>query len=176
VGGKAREIARLTPETSARGSVNFTVRSVQAADVPSVAEIERRSFPEPWAPEAFAAFASRARDLFLVAESLATGGCVQGYVVASQVKDEAEILNLAVTSPSRGQGVGAALLSNMIELLGARSVRQVFLEVRESNEAARRLYSRHGFATIGRRRRYYNQPVEDALVLRLILDHPQPRQ
>jgi [ribosomal protein S18]-alanine N-acetyltransferase len=100
---------------------------------------------------------------FLVAEQ---GGAVIGYVIAHHALDEAEILNLGVVPTGQRQGVGRALVQGMLSQLRQWGVATVFLEVRESNSAARRLYGALGFAQVGRRRDYYRLPSEDAVVLR----------
>jgi ribosomal-protein-alanine N-acetyltransferase len=84
--------------------------------------------------------------------------------------DEGELANLAVAASDRGQGVGAALLDAMLDDASARGTLQVYLEVRESNAAARRLYASKGFEEIGRRKQYYRSPTEDALILRRTLE------
>jgi ribosomal-protein-alanine N-acetyltransferase len=91
---------------------------------------------------------------------------VVGYVVAHRAADEGEILNLGVAPAHRRQGVGRALVEGVLRLLAARGVRHVYLEVRESNAGARRLYQSLGFSEVTRRARYYRRPVEDAVVLR----------
>jgi ribosomal-protein-alanine N-acetyltransferase len=103
---------------------------------------------------------------FLVAEAEGSGAIV-GYVVALEAADEGEILNLAVAPAGRRNGLGRALVERILEALTARGVRQVYLEVRESNAPARALYAEHGFKEAGRRKQYYRRPVEDAIVLRL---------
>ena len=100
---------------------------------------------------------------FLVAER---EGAVVGYVIAHHALDEAEILNLGVGPEQQRQGIGHALVHEMIVHLRALGVAKVFLEVRESNTIAQRLYQALGFARVGRRRSYYRLPVEDAVVLR----------
>ena len=100
---------------------------------------------------------------FLVAERQ---GVVAGYIVAHCVADEGEILNLGVAPAHRRQGIGHALVERLLAVLGRRGVRGVYLEVRESNTAARRLYEAFGFREVARRARYYRRPVEDAVVLR----------
>ena len=100
---------------------------------------------------------------FLVADR---GGTILGYVIARQVLDEAEILNLGVMSARQRQGVGRTLVQEMLARLHRSSVGTVFLEVRESNAVARRLYAALGFADVGRRRGYYRIPTEDAVILR----------
>jgi len=102
---------------------------------------------------------------FLVAE--AGGERIVGYVVALDAADEGEILNLAVAPAMRRTGLGRALVHEILEVLSDRGVRQVYLEVRESNAPARALYAAHGFKEVGRRKQYYRRPVEDAIVLRL---------
>jgi [ribosomal protein S18]-alanine N-acetyltransferase len=99
---------------------------------------------------------------FFVAEA---GGLVAGYVIAHHAADEGEILNLGVAGAHRRRGLGRALVEHVLVALAARGVRTVYLEVRESNAGARRLYDALGFAEVARRPRYYRRPVEDAVVL-----------
>ena len=101
---------------------------------------------------------------FLVA--VAAGNDVVGYAIAHAAADEGEILNLGVAAVHRRQGVGRRLVLATMEALAARGARTVYLEVRESNAAARGLYQQLGFGEVGRRSRYYRQPVEDAILLR----------
>lgn len=97
------------------------------------------------------------------------GGALAGYIVAQCAADEGEILNLGVAAAQRSQGIGRALVQRMLAVLAGRGVRQVYLEVRQSNAVARRLYESVGFAEVARRPRYYRRPVEDAVVLRAAL-------
>lgn len=100
---------------------------------------------------------------FLIADD---DGTVIGYVIAHHALDEAEILNLGVVPTRQRQGVGRALVVAMLAHLRHLGVVMVFLEVRESNEVAHRLYGALGFSQVGRRRDYYRLPIEDAVVLR----------
>ena len=126
--------------------------------------IEQAVFADPWSTQDF-------RDcvmsdaLFLVAEGNGADA-IAGYVVALDAADEGEILNLAVASAGRRNGLGRALVEEVLEALAERGVRQVYLEVRESNAPARALYAAHGFREVGRREQYYRRPAEDAIVLR----------
>jgi len=95
-----------------------------------------------------------------------TGDGPVGYIVARRVQDEGEILNLGVALPVRRRGVGRTLVRRVLTTFAAAGVAAVFLEVRESNLPAQRLYEAFGFQEVGRRRRYYQRPVEDAVVLR----------
>ncbi len=96
-------------------------------------------------------------------------GSVVGYVIGQTAADEGEILNLGVAPAHRGRGVGHALVERMLALLHERGAEVAYLEVRESNGAARHLYESLGFREVARRRRYYRRPVEDAVVLRTTL-------
>ena len=104
--------------------------------------------------------------LFSVATARAA---VAGYVVAHHAADEGEILNLAVTPLHRRRGLGRALVRHVLGRLARRMVKIVFLEARQSNTAARRLYESLGFVGVGRRPGYYRRPVEDAVILRVTL-------
>ncbi|MGH7548198.1 MAG: ribosomal protein S18-alanine N-acetyltransferase [Gemmatimonadales bacterium] len=138
------------------------MRPAQAADVPHVAAIERAAFADPWSPNDFAECVA-ANVPFLVALD---HDRLTGYIVAHHAGDEGEILNLGVAPGDRRRGIGRALVEEMLAALRSRAVRVVYLEARESNAAARRLYARLGFAEVGRRAKYYRRPVEDAVILR----------
>jgi len=91
-------------------------------------------------------------------------------VIAFTIGQDAELLNIAVHPEHRGKGLAGQMLDALLIELRARGVRTAFLEVRESNNAARGLYDSRGFTPIGRRRNYYRRPVEDALVMRRMLE------
>jgi ribosomal-protein-alanine N-acetyltransferase len=90
---------------------------------------------------------------------------VQGFVLVRALADEMEILNLAVDPNAHRQGIGGRLVQQAIEEVRRAGVKRVYLEVRESNAAARAFYSNAGFTELRRRKNYYSQPVEDALLL-----------
>lgn len=140
----------------------YAIRPAQVADVADVSEIEKAVFSDPWSVNDFRECVS-SRVPFLVAEDR---GAIAGYVVAHCAADEGEILNLGVATAHRRQGLGRTLVQGVEVLLAERGVRAVYLEVRESNAGARRLYQSLGFVEVARRTRYYRRPVEDAVVLR----------
>jgi ribosomal-protein-alanine N-acetyltransferase len=153
------------------------LRRATAEDVPAVAALERLSFSDPWSPDSFAQLVRNPDAFFMVADRGATGDPPEppiGYLVAWFVLDEGEVANVAVAAAARGTGVGARLLDAALAEAGRRGTAQLFLEVRESNTVARQLYASRGFVELGRRRRYYRQPVEDALVLRRALAPAEP--
>jgi ribosomal protein S18 acetylase RimI-like enzyme len=130
----------------------ISVRPAQRSDLPAMTDIQRESNEaSQWAPASYFEF-----DV-LVAEK---NGVVCGFLVSREVMGEVEVLNLAVASTRRRLGAGTALLESV-------EAGDIFLEVRESNETARKLYCKLGFRVVGRREQYYENPVETALVMRL---------
>jgi [ribosomal protein S18]-alanine N-acetyltransferase len=141
----------------------ITLRSMTAADVPAVLAIEYESYSVPWSESTFRGLLRRRDAELIVAEA----DCrIVGYAIFWTVLDQSELGNVAVTPAWRRRGVGEILVAEVIRRTAEQGVREVFLEVRPSNEQARRLYERFGFTQVGRRRNYYQAPVEDALVLR----------
>lgn len=144
-----------------------TLRPARASDLDPVVTVERASFSDPWSRGSFHGLLGDHRVMFWVAEK--QDGTISGYVVAWFVVDEGEIANLAVAPGDRGTHLGSALLDAVIAAARARRAASLYLEVRDSNRAARALYASRGFVEVGRRRNYYRKPVEDALVLRLTM-------
>jgi ribosomal-protein-alanine N-acetyltransferase len=155
-----------TDVTSREPGRPIVLRPAREADIDAVQAIEQASFGDPWNRSAFVELLDDPRVAFLIADA---GGAVRGYVVAWFVLDEGEIGNLAVASEARRQGLGARLLDGAIAAVRRSDVDTLYLEVRDSNAAARALYASRGFVEVGRRRDYYRRPKEDALVLRLDL-------
>lgn len=143
---------------------DVTVRAATAADVDAVHAIEVASFPTPWSRSSFRDLV--VSDVASLVVAIGSDGRVAGFAVLFVAADEAELANLAVASHARRRGVAARLVEEALTRAEAAGARQVFLEVRESNVAARALYAARGFAEVGRRRAYYRTPDEDALVLR----------
>ncbi len=142
------------------------LRVLTDADLPRVMDIERASFSVPWQRSTFVGLLSRADTDLIAAER---DGKLVGYAVCWTTVDEAELGNVAVAPEARRCRVGETLVMAVVEQVRRRGARACFLEVRESNTAAQRLYRRCGFETVGRRPRYYSRPVEDALIMRLRL-------
>ncbi|MBA3657467.1 MAG: ribosomal protein S18-alanine N-acetyltransferase [Gemmatimonadaceae bacterium] len=140
------------------------VRPAIDADIESVALIEQSSFSDPWPRPGFEPLVRAPRCMFIVAEEAPSEG-VAGYSVARWVEDEAELLNIAVADEQRGKGIGGVMLDHVVRGLEERGIRHIFLEVRDSNTAARELYRSRGFRELSRRAGYYQRPTEDAIVL-----------
>jgi [ribosomal protein S18]-alanine N-acetyltransferase len=144
------------------------IRALRAADIPRILEIEKRCFSTPWQESTFRGLLRRTDTDLLGAEQ---EGQLLGYAIAWTVLDQAELGNVAVVPEARGLGVGRLLVQTALARLRQRRASECFLEVRESNAVAQTLYRKLGFAVVGRRSRYYLDPVEDALVMRIEL-HP----
>ncbi len=93
-----------------------------------------------------------------------------GFLVGRRVVENMEILNFAVRTDARRNGIGAVLLRSALNWAQSFSAEQAILEVRSANENALRFYERHKFQVVGRRRNYYNSPPDDALLLTLRLN------
>lgn len=146
------------------GTHAVAIRPAGVEDVPPVAAIEAASFTQPWSRRSFVALVRATNVCFLVATNDARE--VQGYAIAYCAADQSELANLAVRAGARGTGIGRALLEAVMSASVERGARTMYLEVRESNVAAQHLYRSAGFRPVARRKRYYEEPAEDALVLR----------
>ncbi|MBX3478165.1 MAG: ribosomal protein S18-alanine N-acetyltransferase [Brevundimonas sp.] len=130
-----------------------------------LAALHAQAFATSWTAEAFADLLDQA-GVFVEAED-------GGFILVRVVADEAEILTLAVRPQARRQGVATRLVQAAAGRAAGRGGRRLFLEVAETNDAARGLYERCGFDTVGRRRAYYADPkggpAVDALILARVL-------
>lgn len=144
----------------------LAIRTMAATDVPAVAAIEADSFTSPWREDTFLALLERDAVELLV---LVDADEVVGYAVVWCILDQGELSNIAVAASHRGRGLGRKLLSHAVELARHRGVEHLFLEVRVSNRSARDLYASVGFVELGRRRNYYDQPREDAILMQLAM-------
>jgi [ribosomal protein S18]-alanine N-acetyltransferase len=140
---------------------DLEIRRLTYADLPQVIAIERRAFPTPWSLAMFVLELSKPSGICLAAlmeERLV------GYLVCSRYDTIWHLMNVAVDDRLRRQGIATTLLERLFELADKPS-EQYTLEVRTSNEDAIRLYGRFGFRTAGRRRAYYHDNREDALIM-----------
>lgn len=144
----------------------------EQADAPALLQLSAMCFGDSWSPGDFRkAMADGALTSVTVAKRAATDAGepdprVVGYIVFRVVVDEMEILDLAVAPDARRKGLGRRLVNTALEGSARRDVRAVYLEVRESNAAARSLYGGMGFIEHSRRPGYYDNPREAAIVLK----------
>jgi len=130
--------------------------------LPAIAALERASFSQPWSVESLAGMFANPNAYILAAMDAAV---LAGYLFTLEIAGESCVTNLAVEPTYRERGIGAALLCAALSGAQERGCECVTLEVREGNRAAVRLYEKHGFQTVGRRKAYYHAPVEDALLM-----------
>jgi len=133
-------------------------------DIDEVLRIEQASFANPWTREMYLAeLEHRGTSYCFIARE--DDGVAVGFCSFWRILDELHINNLAVLPEKRRSGIATALLTFVMHEGARLGAQRATLEVRRSNEVARRLYEQFGFAVAGVRRAYYTQPVEDALVL-----------
>ena len=130
----------------------------------AIAALERVCFPaDPWPEDLTERWLGR----YTVA--LGEDGAVIGYLVLSSVLDEGSVDNVAVAPEARRRGVADALVTDAVRRAKERELSFLTLEVRASNDPAIRLYEKHGFREVGRRKNYYEKPREDAILMTLVL-------
>lgn len=139
----------------------FTVRKMNHGDISRIAELEKLCFSEPWSENALSESLD-AGTLFFVAQDK---GEVIGYIGISVISGEGYITNVAVFPEYRKKGVASALLSRVLRLKNEMPLEFVSLEVRASNDAAISLYNKVGFLECGRRKGFYRNPTEDAIIM-----------
>jgi len=145
--------------------MNLTIRKMTEADVPVVAELDKISFSLPWPERSF---------LFEVTTNPASrcwvaevDGQVVGMIVAWLFVDEVHIATIATHPDFRRQGIAQKLLIHTLRYTSDEGAVSSFLEVRESNLAAQEMYRKFGYEMTGRRKRYYKDNDEDAILMTL---------
>lgn len=151
------------------------VRPATREDLTRVLEIALHSATAAaWNPDEYHKLFSGDPPGRLVALVIQEKDQVAGFLVGRQISEvEWEIDNVAISGSARRRGLGSHLLGEFLNHVRARGGRDVFLEVRESNRAARGLYEKWAFVEAGRRKDYYQDPSEDALVLRFSFPEPK---
>ena len=157
------------------------LRAATPADIPSMVELERACpaaahwtekqyqqavQPDIGDPERLVLVAEASRRVATVVEERFSGPPIVGFLVARHLAPEWELENIVVTANARGKGIGSQLLDALLARTREAQSEAVFLEVRESNTAARSLYEKAGFQQAGRRKSYYTNPAEDAILYR----------
>jgi ribosomal-protein-alanine N-acetyltransferase len=140
------------------------IRAATVADIPAMMALSREApSAAQWAQQQYEnAVGSRDRVALVVAKN----SVLEAFLVARVLDLEWEIENIVVEGERRRRGLALRLLVEVTNLARLQKAQAIFLEVRESNRAARSLYEKNGFIQIGRRPRYYHEPDEDALVYR----------
>ena len=144
-------------------------------DLPRILEIMQDAVSPIWTFDAFLSEMRKGDSLFIVALEDAvvdietgTPRCM-GFAVVRQVGDDGELLQIAVDKLARRGGIGSLLIEAVIDYAAKNAMQSVFLEVRNSNVAATALYEKFGFESVRTRKDYYDDPVEDAVVMKKML-------
>jgi [ribosomal protein S18]-alanine N-acetyltransferase len=145
----------------------WEIREMSAEDLPEVLVLEEACFSDPWSEQAFRE--EIGRGALACNRVLRRGGRVCAYTVAWIVAGEVHLANLAVAPSERRFGLASALVEDLCAEGRRRGASVVWLEVRAGNEAAIRLYKKHGFRQVAVRKNYYARQREDALVMLLEL-------
>ena len=142
---------------------DIMIRPMRQDDVPQVVLLEKQIFSRPWSAESFEKALTYPEQILLVAED----DSIRGYSILFAAADQADVSNIAVDPDFRGLKIGDALMREMLNRAKERGVQEVFLEVRISNAPAIGLYQKYGFEQIGVRKAYYEEPKEDALLMKM---------
>ena len=140
------------------------LRPATPDDAAILAEMEKLCFSDPWDIASFETILQNPAALFIIAE---VDGCAVGYSGMTVVLDECDIINIAVLESHRRLGIGRKMVAKVLEICRSASVTNIYLEHRISNTPAAALYESFGFMPYGQRKKYYKNPVEDA-VLRVL--------
>lgn len=144
----------------------MTILNMTVDHVTQVAELERLCFSDPWSENSVASELNNPLSLWLVAMD---GDTVAGYIGSQTVLDESDMMNVAVHPQYRRQGIAEALVLELSRWLKEKGSHCLTLEVRASNDPAKKLYEKLGFQQVGCRKNYYRNPKEDALILKKML-------
>lgn len=145
---------------------DYILSALKPEHISQMADIEKLCFSLPWSENALREELNNPYARYVVCTC---GDEVVGYVGSRVLYDEVHITNVAVLPDHRRQGLGRAMIKEMIRAAVLADYSFITLEVRESNSPARGLYSSLGFEVIGKRPKYYELPVEDALIMTLFL-------
>ncbi len=136
---------------------------MKRSHVAPIAQIEKLCFNDPWSERSIASELDNRLSLWLVAMD---SDRLVGYVGSQSVLGETDMMNIAVHPDYRRRGIAEQLVIQLVEALKEKGNHSLMLEVRVSNEPARKLYEKLGFTQVGLRKNYYRNPKEDACILR----------
>lgn len=139
------------------------IEKMNDSHVLQIAELEKMCFSDPWSVNSIASELDNKLSLWLVAVE---EDKVIGYVGSQTVLGETDMMNIATHPNYRNQGVATSLIGALIDALDKRGSHSLMLEVRASNQSAISVYRNLAFIEVGRRKNYYRNPKEDALILR----------
>jgi ribosomal-protein-alanine N-acetyltransferase len=161
-----------TETAATSGQVSISIERMTEHDLVEVCAIEEVSELSAWGWDAYHNEMQSGIDTIMLVARHDSKSCehqIAGFIVARLFAEELHVNNVAVRPEFRGQGLGCALLQTTLAQARQRQAKLAQLEVRAANNAAQKLYQRCGFAVVGRRKNYYREPTEDALLMNLEL-------
>jgi len=141
-------------------SNDYQLRKMIISDLERVLEIEEGIFSSPWTEEMFIHEIEMHDSFICVSKDE-----IEGYICGWNIIDEYHITNVGVDKKFQSKGVASFMLGQLLSMRIETGMRYFFLEVRESNQKAISLYLKFGFEVIGKRKKYYTEPQEDALIM-----------
>ena len=147
--------------------MDYIITPMTSPYIDQVEEIEKACFPDPWSRKIIEETLAEPNTTNLVAQ--APDGAVLGYISFTAILDEGGINNIAVRPSCRMQGIASSLLDAFHRYARDHNLAYLLLEVRPSNRSAAALYEKFGYQEVGRRKNYYLNPKEDAVIMRLEL-------
>ena len=142
--------------------MNTEIKRMDSSHVKALSESEKECFSTPWSENALSDELSNNFARFFVAEC---DGKASGYIGAHNILGEVYITNVAVSKAFRRNGIAEKLIKTLVDFCENEGMEFVTLEVRRSNEAAKKLYSKMGFEEVGERKDFYENPREDAILM-----------
>ena len=146
--------------------MGLVIIEMASEHVSALAQIEKQCFSTPWSENALAEEIENPNARFFVA---LCGEQVAGYIGAHNIVGEVYITNVAVAPDYRWQGVATQLIERLVEISRAEKAEFITLEVRENNTSAQELYEKQGFGVVGKRKAFYENPREDAILMTINL-------
>jgi [ribosomal protein S18]-alanine N-acetyltransferase len=160
-----------TAEPAAAGQqIDISIERMTEHDLVEVCAIEEMSELSAWGWDAYHHEMQSRLDTIMLVARLAGSSAdyeIAGFIVARLIADELHVNNVAVRPEFRGQGLGSVLLNTTLDRARKQNAKIAQLEVRAGNAEAQKLYLKCGFTVVGRRKNYYRQPTEDALLMSL---------
>ena len=142
--------------------MNITIEKMGESHIEKLAVIEKDCFSTPWSENALREELENSYARFLVA---VCDGEVSGYIGAHNILGEVYITNVAVSEKHRRKGMGEKLINSLISVCEIENAEFITLEVRESNKPAINLYKKMNFKDVGKRKNFYENPREDAILM-----------
>lgn len=164
---EAKKISKYAVKPTAQEECGgFVIKKIEEEDIEKICRIEKQVFPDAWS-------AAGIRESFVQPYTMFLGAWLSdefvGYLIFYFAADEGEVVRIAVDAKYRRRGAALRLLEEIEKICRERNIRKIMLDVRESNEAAAKLYKNFGFAEDGRRKSYYSNPAEDAVLMSRVI-------